>query len=254
MIIVYAVVFDLELVKRFRKGQPSEIVEIGACKVDLTSKEIVDRFQVYISPRKGYVEKSTRTFINMTIEDMMHAVPFREGIMRFVEWLGDQYYLCSWGKDDRIHLIDECIRKKVSLDWLVNYNDIQKQIGALLREDNKNQLGLQNALELAGIEPQGLAHRGVDDALNTARLFILFADRIKLQTNEVTKKEIRQFKLRLQRKNEANRSASPSSPASRSPLSPPASGGQPVSDQRSASEHLMLARQEDRQDHPSGAD
>jgi inhibitor of KinA sporulation pathway (predicted exonuclease) len=197
---VNAVVFDLELIKRFRKGQPSEIVEIGACKVDLNSRQIIDQFQIYISPRKGYIAKSTRNFINMSKKDMQSAVPFREGIRQFVEWLGSDYYLCSWGKDDRIHLIDECIRKKVGLGWLRNYNDIQQQIGALLREDNRNQLGLQNALELAHIEPTGLAHRGIDDAINTARLLIHLLDRIKLQRNEVTDKEIAQFKLRLQRK------------------------------------------------------
>ena len=195
-----AVVFDLELIKRFRKGQPSEIVEIGACKVDLDSRQIIDHFQIYISPRKGYIAKSTRNFINMSKKDMESAVPFREGIRQFVEWLGDDYYLCSWGKDDRIHLIDECIRKKVGLSWLRNYNDIQQQIGALLREDNRNQLGLQNALELANIEPTGLAHRGIDDAINTARLMILLLDRIKLQRNEVTDKEIAKFKHRLQMK------------------------------------------------------
>lgn len=195
-----AVVFDLELIKRFRKGQPSEIVEIGACKVDLNSRQIIDQFQIYISPRKGYIAKSTRNFINMSKKDMQSAVPFREGIRQFVEWLGSDYYLCSWGKDDRIHLIDECIRKKVGLGWLRNYNDIQQQIGELLREDNRNQLGLQNALELAHIEPTGLAHRGIDDAINTARLLIHLLDHIKLQRNEVTNKEIAQFKLRLQRK------------------------------------------------------
>ena len=195
-----AVVFDLELIKRFRKGQPSEIVEIGACKVDLDTRQIIDQFQIYISPRKGYIAKSTRNFINMSKKDMHSAVPFREGIRLFVEWIGSDYYLCSWGKDDRIHLIDECIRKKVGLIWLRNYNDIQQQIGALLRDDNRNQLGLQNALELANIEPTGLAHRGIDDAINTARLMIQLLDHIKLQHNEVTDKEIAKFKLRLQRK------------------------------------------------------
>lgn len=198
-----AVVFDLELVKRFRKGQPSEIVEIGACKVDLSSREIIDQFQIYIAPRKGYIAKSTRSFINMSKQDMLSAVPFRVGIKRFVEWLGVDYYLCSWGKDDRIHLIDECIRKKVNLKWLINYNDIQKQIGAVLREDNRNQLGLQNALELAGIEPVGLAHRGIDDAINTARLMIQLLDHIQLQHNEVTDQEIKQFIQKRQRKRQA---------------------------------------------------
>lgn len=202
-----AVVFDLELVKRFRKGQPSEIVEIGACKVDMESGRIIDQFQIYISPRKGYIAKSTRSFINMTRKDMLSAVPFREGIMQFVNWLGNDYYLCSWGKDDRIHLIDECIRKKVKLDWLTNYNDLQRQIGPLLRDDNKNQLGLQHALELAGIEPTGLAHRGIDDAVNTARLLIHLLDRVHLQRNAVTDQEIAQYKLRLQRKREERRRA-----------------------------------------------
>lgn len=208
---VNAVVFDLELVKRFRKGQPSEIVEIGACKVDPVSRKIIDQFQIYISPRKGYIAKSTRSFINMTREDMLNAVPFHEGIRQFVDWLGDDYYLCSWGKDDRIHLIDECLRKKVDLSWLVNYNDIQKQIGALLREDNKNQLGLQNALELAGIEPVGLAHRGIDDAINTARLLIHMLDQVQLQRNTVTEKEIEQYRQKQIRKRQERRKSSKSS-------------------------------------------
>lgn len=204
---MHAVVFDLELVKRFRKGQPSEIVEIGACKIDMNTRKIIDQFQIYISPRKGYVAKSTRNFINMSKQDMRNAVPLKVGIQRFVEWLGEEYYLCSWGKDDRIHLMDECIRKRIKLTWLRNYNDIQKQIGAILREDNKNQLGLQSALELAGLEPVGLAHRGIDDAINTARLLCKLLDQVELRTNEVTEQEILQFQQRIKRKRQARKKA-----------------------------------------------
>lgn len=191
------VVFDLELVKRFRKGQVSEIVEIGACKVNLSLGEIESEFQLYISPKNGYITKSTRQFINMTKEDMKKAVPFQEGIQLFKNWLGEDYYLCSWGKDDRLHLINQCLRQKVSLDWFQNYNDLQQQIGKALRPDDKQQLGLKNALDLAGIEAIGKAHRGIDDAINTAKLLLQYKDQIKLQQNTLSQKELNEKRLKL---------------------------------------------------------
>jgi inhibitor of KinA sporulation pathway (predicted exonuclease) len=194
-----AVVYDLELVKRFRKGQLSEIVEIGACKVDLNSKIITDQFQIYISPKSGYVGKSTRKFINMTKEDVKTAVPFHLGIQQFSEWLGQDYFLCSWGKDDKLHLINQCVRNKINLDWFKNYNDIQQQIGRILTTNAKNQLGLKNALELAGIEPTGKAHRGIDDAINTAELLVKFVDDIKLSSNTLPIKEIAQQYMKCKR-------------------------------------------------------
>lgn len=198
MIVLNAVVFDLELVKRFKEGQLSEIVEIGACKVDLQSKKITEKFQIYIIPKSGYVAKSTRKFINMKKEDAKKAVSFHLGIQHFSKWLGKNYFLCSWGKDDKFHLLDQCVRNKINLDWFVNYNDIQQQIGKILTT-NKNQLGLQNALDLAGIRPVGKAHRGIDDAINTAELLIKFIDELHLHTNSLSDKEMTQLYLKYKR-------------------------------------------------------
>lgn len=191
-----AIVFDLELIKRYKKEQLSEIVEIGACKVDLESRSIVDQFQIYISPKSGYIGKSTRKFINMKKDDVKNAVPFHIGIPQFLEWLGDKYFLCSWGKDDKFHLINQCVRNKMDLDWLKNYNDIQQQIGRSLNADIKNQLGLKNALDLAGIKPVGRAHRGIDDAINTTELFIKFIDQISLNSNTLSEQEIARHDLK----------------------------------------------------------
>lgn len=194
-----AVVFDLELVKRFRKGQLSEIVEIGACKVDFASRKITDQFQIYISPRNGYVSKSTRKFIKMKKEDIEKAVPFSLAIQQFSNWLGDHYFLCSWGKDDRVHFINQCIRNRIKLDWFLNYNDIQQQIGKILTPNTKSQLGLKNALDLAEIEATGLAHRGIDDAINTAELLIRFMDQVNLQKNALSEKDIAQYEWKMKR-------------------------------------------------------
>lgn len=192
VIFLNAVVFDLELVKRSKIGQLSTIVEIGACKVDFATKSIIDQLQIYIAPKGGYVEKSTRAFINMDKEDLKNAVPFQLGIEKFAAWLSKDDYLCSWGKDDRLHIIDECVRKGVTLDWFNNYNDIQPQIGKLLLPKISHQIGLKTALQTAGIEPTGKAHRGIDDAVNTAKLFITFIDQVTLRKNVMSAKEISQ--------------------------------------------------------------
>ncbi|WP_170885556.1 3'-5' exonuclease [Bacillus alkalicellulosilyticus] len=194
-----AVVFDLELVKRFKKGQLSEIVEIGACKINIETKEMTSQFQIYILPAAGYISKSTRKFINMTKEDAKRAVPFKKGIETFIDWLGDHYYLCSWGKDDKIHLLDQCVRNRMNLDWLKNYNDIQKPIGKLLRAEDKNQLGLKTAIDLAGIEAVGKAHRGIDDAINTGLLLQKYIADITLEENKVSKTEINKHMLHQKR-------------------------------------------------------
>lgn len=185
-----AVIFDLELMKRFKKGQLSEIVEIGACKVDLENKQIIDQIQIYVKPKSGYISKTTRKFINMAKEDMKKAIPFPDAIRLFSNWLGSDYFLCSWGKDDKHHIINQCARSRISLDWFINYNDIQKPIGKFISTENQNQIGLKNALDLTDIEVSGKAHRGIDDAINTAQLFLKFIDQITLQKNSVSKNEI----------------------------------------------------------------
>ncbi|WP_025027017.1 3'-5' exonuclease [Caldalkalibacillus mannanilyticus] len=194
-----AIVYDLELVKRYKKGQLSEIVEIGACKIDLKSQKITDQFQVYISPKSGYIGKSTRKFINMKKEDTKKIIPFAKAMKQFIEWIGADYFLCSWGKDDKIHLIDQCTRNKIKLDWFMNYNDIQHSIGKIIDKNNRNQLGLKTALALTGINPIGKAHRGIDDAINTGELLLKFIDQLELQYNQLSEKEKSHFTQKQKR-------------------------------------------------------
>ncbi|WP_100407940.1 3'-5' exonuclease [Bacillus solitudinis] len=199
-----AIIFDLELMKRFKKGQLSEIVEIGACKVDIHNRNIVDHLQIYISPKRG-ISKSTRKFIKMTEEDVANAVSYQEGIKIFKDWLGEDYYLCAWGKDDKFHLLNQCLRYHMNLNWLRNYNDIQIQISRLLKAEHA--LSLKSALALLNIVPTGKAHRGIDDAFNTAELFLRFQPELNLQTNEVTAAERAKHLLKKRKRSfQGNRS------------------------------------------------
>jgi len=181
---MHAVIFDLEATFTTRKGQIPEIVEIGAVKVNLSepSAPLREVFHCYTQPDiRGTIGKNTRKFIGLKEEDLDKMVPFKEGLNEFIRWIGEEYYLCSWGNDDKRLMIEHCNRFLLSKRWIRNYNDIQSPISRLLA--GRNQIKLKDALVMAGIEQEGRLHSALTDAIHTAKLFVKFRDQIVLQRN-----------------------------------------------------------------------
>lgn len=179
---LYIIVYDLETTYSYKKGQVPEIVEIGAVKVDADNRQIIDQFQCYVFPKiRGRFDNRTRNFIGMKEEDERDALSFPQAADRLTEWLGDEYYFCAWGPDDKRYLVEHCVRYGVPLTWLRNTNNIQTPISQLLGP--QKQMGLSKALELTQLAKEGRFHSAIDDAVNTARLLIHYLDQITLETN-----------------------------------------------------------------------
>ncbi|MEJ8544357.1 exonuclease domain-containing protein [Brevibacillus borstelensis] len=179
-----AVVFDLETTFTYEKGQTPEIIEIGARKINLSDPQStqLNTFQCYTHPElRGRIGLRTRKFIGMKEADLERVVPFAQGIRQFIEWLGNDYYLCSWGGDDRLLFIEHCARYGISLNWLKNYNDIQPAISQLL--GGRPQMKLKDAVVQSGLEVQGRLHSALTDAINTANLLIKHRAAVQLEKN-----------------------------------------------------------------------
>lgn len=180
-----AVIFDVETTYVTVKGEIPEIVEIGACKVNLNAYDPgetgKDCFQCYTFPEiKGSFGKKTLKFIGLKEEDLGQVVPFREGYDRFMEWIGSELvYFCSWGVDDRKILLEHCKRFDLPQSWLNHYHDIQRPISQLLVK--RNQMKLKDAIEQAGIEKEGRLHSALVDAINTTKLFVRYYDQLNLR-------------------------------------------------------------------------
>lgn len=175
-----AIIFDLELNKTFRKGQTTSIVEIGAVKVRLEDMKVLDTFQVYIMPHIG-IRKATIKMIKMTETDIKTAVTPKRALNRFIDWIGEEYYLCCWGNSDKLFLINECVNEGITLKWLKNYNDIQPNISNVLV--NRDQMKLKDAINQSNIAVQGNFHSGLYDAIHTAMLMTKHIDKIRLKRN-----------------------------------------------------------------------
>jgi len=182
------IIYDLEMTVCRKKTQISEIIEIGAAKVEERDGQlvIVDTFQAFVQPAKNPVlTKATTEFTGITQEDVRTAGQFPEALARFLAWIGaDEYYLCSWGPDDKLQFIRECRSHKLDMTWIRNHNNLQRLLTSIRKQEKHQQMGLKAALEWLEIPFSGSHHRAMDDAVNTARIFVKLADQMKLDKNE----------------------------------------------------------------------
>lgn len=183
-----SIIYDLEMTVNRKKGTFAEIIEIGAIKVDEQNGNhiIVDTFQSFVKPTfSPTLTEDTIQFTGITQENIAHALTLQYALDRFMTWINsDHYALCSWGPDDKCQLVKECGQKSISLHWLHHHNNLQQQVSRVLKREKNQQIGLKAALELVGVPFIGHQHCALDDAYNTALVYIHMHKHIKIVCNK----------------------------------------------------------------------
>jgi len=174
----YWLVIDLEATTE-EGGWPvehMEIIEIGASLVDASGHEI-DHFQRFVRPlRRPILTRFCRQLTHITQADVDAATTLPTLWPQFERWLEPHHARlggwCSWGDYDRQQLEQDWHQHGLSshLRTLPHLN--LKQRFAKARQLARP-VGLNAALQLAGISFSGQQHRALNDARNTARLLPL---------------------------------------------------------------------------------
>lgn len=188
------IVYDLEFTVVRKQEWLAEIIEIGAAKVKEVNGQlqIADTFQSFVKPlRDSSFTNHTTAFTGITYQDIQSAPPLPAAIEAFRAWIGEEpFYMCAWGPDDKHQLIKSCNEHKIPLDWIRNHNDIQKQFSRKRSTDTYRQIGLKRALEMLEINFEGSHHRAVDDAVNTAKVFITAFGDFTLAENNASEESL----------------------------------------------------------------
>ena len=150
-----------------------EIIEIGASLVNRLGHE-VDHFQRFVRPqRRPLLTGFCRQLTHISQEQINSAAPLPMVWAQFERWLGHhQPQLAgwgSWGDYDRKQLEQEWRQNQLNSALLQLPHMNLKQQFAQARQ-LKRPLGLNSALQLAGMQFNGQQHRALEDARNTARL------------------------------------------------------------------------------------
>lgn len=165
---------DPELSERQRTE--SEIIEIGAIKLDPHSLTQIGEFARFVRPANHpTLSDFCRTLTTITQQDIDDAEPFADVFAAFVAWMGGQTLdatLVSWGRYDHNQLCRECERAGMPRPGWHPIN-AKEEFSDWVRwqHNQKRRFGLGHAISFLGWRFEGTPHRGIDDARNLARIF-----------------------------------------------------------------------------------
>ena len=181
------IIFDLEFTVLRNQRYLSEIIEMGAIKVQEHDGQLMmlDLFHTHVRPYSNpWLSPLTIEFTGIQQEQIDAAPSFKDAVVKFQEWLGDTpYYLCSWGPDDKYQLLRHCNVHKINVDWICNFNDIQLMFTRLQGHDYGQRLSLKRSLDALSIQFIGNQHNALDDAFNTTKIFKKIFPQLTLEEN-----------------------------------------------------------------------
>lgn len=198
------IVFDLEATAWDRYPEKnhnfSEVIEIGAVKLDNDLNEI-SQFDILVKPViNPILSKFCIGLTTITQEQVDSAVIFADALRKFHNWIVDgteqepihSYSILSWGEYDKRQLIREIVKKQFEIDalseewkWDEFLKIIEQRHTSLKHRyidkfQVRNGAGVGATLKRFGLEFEGTQHRGIDDAINIARIFRKVRDEVGL--------------------------------------------------------------------------
>lgn len=173
------IIFDLEATcwSGNALGRTQEIIEIGAVRLSSIG-EYEDSFQAFVKPvQHPMLSAYCQELTGIDQVNVNRASHFDTVMEDFLHWTGrDDMHtiLCSWGARDIDLLKSDCMQFDLETDWLKPHVDVKAQYHRIRNLSRKQ--GLYKTIDREGFEFEGSHHRALDDAINTAKVFIKYLD------------------------------------------------------------------------------
>lgn len=151
------------------EGQTSEIIEIGVCVLPIASGDRQDRESLLVKPTHSTVSAFCTELTTLTQEQVDQGVSFQEACDTLRQkYLSRQRVWASFGDYDRTLFEKQCADFGVPYPFGARHINV-KTLFALVHA-LPDEVGMAQALRLLNLPHEGVHHRGVDDAVNIARL------------------------------------------------------------------------------------
>ncbi|KAI9111307.1 hypothetical protein K1719_017719 [Acacia pycnantha] len=180
----YFVVIDFEATcDKDKNPHPQEIIEFPSVIVNSVTGQLEACFQTYVRPTcNQLLSDFCKDLTGIQQIQVDRGVTLSEALLRHDKWLekkgikNTNFAVVTWSNwDCRVMLESECrfkkIRKPPYFNQWINLRIPFHEVFGPAR------CNLKEAVEMAGLDWQGRAHCGLDDAKNTARLLALLMRR-----------------------------------------------------------------------------
>lgn len=161
------------------EGMRSDIIEIGACYLDLQTYQISQKTSYLIKPANSTLSSFITELTGITQEDVKCGIPFSDACNKLAkEFATKNRIWASWGDYDRKKLQEDCAFYNVQYPFGPRHLNL-KTLFSVLNGLTKEK-GVGAALAYCDMSFVGNQHRGHDDAYNTARILAKMLRRFKL--------------------------------------------------------------------------
>jgi inhibitor of KinA sporulation pathway (predicted exonuclease) len=157
-------------------GMKREIIEIGVVEMDLQSLTIVREAVYFVRPRRWDISQACTKLTGITAEDIQSALPFGDVLNALTaEFSPATKLCCTWGDDAEV-IAHTCHShgQKSPFRHIFDVGYFFQRAFLL-----KQQSSLGGALEMLGLDPEGIPHGALVDARNTARIHAALARRMR---------------------------------------------------------------------------
>lgn len=158
------------------QGMKPEIIEIGIVEMDVATLEITQEKSYFVRPHRWEISPLCTNLTGITKDDIQSARPFVHVLTALTEeFAPSQALCCTWG-DDAALIAAACHSNGLKTP-LRNLLDLAHQFQHLfaLRQLAK----LSNALQIMGLDFDGVPHGALVDARNTARVHAAIIRRMR---------------------------------------------------------------------------
>lgn len=173
-------VIDLEMCKvpkHYRNPNykyANEIIQGGAVLLDENYKSIGTISQ-YVHPKFGVIDHFISNLTGINNRNVKNAPLIGKVLKDMITWLSDrEYKVIAWSKNDLSQLEHEIKSKNIDDPEIAEFMNparwIDYQNIFAKRYEFSRPVGLEEALMLCDLNPDGRFHDGLCDALNTAKL------------------------------------------------------------------------------------
>ncbi|MFB9907190.1 exonuclease domain-containing protein [Allokutzneria oryzae] len=151
------------------RGQVSEIIEIGVCVLDTATLERGERRAVLVRPERSEVSPFCTELTTLTAADVASGLSFVDACASLREDFGARDLVwASYGDYDRKQFQRQCDATGTPYPFGPRHINVKTLFA--LAHNLTAEVGMDRAVELAGLSLEGTHHRGVDDAWNIAAL------------------------------------------------------------------------------------
>jgi len=151
------------------EGKMSEIIEIGIALLDVQTGEISDNESIMVQPQFSEVSTFCTSLTTITQNQVDQGIALAEACQILRDrFKSKERIWASYGAYDLNQFQRECKIKNITYPFGNEHLNIKVLTSIALKL--RHATGMDGALKMLNLELEGTHHRGIDDALNIAKI------------------------------------------------------------------------------------